>query len=420
MLHLAAQIQDKARRHGISYQFAKRVADLSPQSPTAWLNLGRVQEQLYLFDDCYTSYQRGLAVAHTDEQKGTLRTNYAAAMITRGQWEDAELMARAALKYTPNSKKARANLGMACLSQRKWREGWPLYDEIIGFDQSRRKMQYGGESEWTGKPGQKVVVYGEQGLGDEITFASMIPDAINRAGKIIIDCEPRLAGLFRRSFPQAKVYGTLTAKEAYWEPEDRRPDASITVAGLGKLFRLDDESFSGEPYLVPDPDRVAMWKGLFDKQQKPVIGIAWSGGVPWTGDRFRRISLEEFMPLFEAVDAVWISLQYKDASKEIAEFRQRHPEIDLRQYAFGTLTKDYDDTAAMVAALDLTIAPPTSVVHLAGAMGAHCIALKAPIDCWKFHAGLPFHTRNMRIIPHAGSWAETTKAAVEPMLEVLC
>lgn len=405
-LLLAAQIQDKARHLAVSYQFAKRVTDLAPQSPVGWLNLGYAQEQMYLFDQAEESYARGLSVARTDEQKGTLRLNWASTLITRGEWEKAEMMARMALKYTPDSKKAKANLGFACLALRKWREGWPLYNAIVGFHDSRRKVKYVNEPDWTGKPGQKVVIYGEQGLGDEISFASMIPDAIKRAGKVIIDCEARLEGLFRRSFPEAKVYGTLKQSGVVWDAADQKIDASITSAGLGEIFRNEDSDFPGTPYLKADPDRVTMWEGLWQKQRKPVIGIAWSGGVPWTGERYRRLALDELLPIFNAIDAVWISLQYKDASQEIAAFRQRHPEIDLRQYAFGTLTKDYDDTAALVDSLDAVVSMQTAVIHLAGALGVPTFCFVSKGGQWRYGADctdMPWY-KSVRLYRNKDGW----------------
>lgn len=372
-----------------------------------------LQEQLYRFTDAENSFRKALNTARSDAPKGTAYLNWACMLINKGEYAAAEPMARRALKYKPASVKARANLGMACLGLGQWKEGWPLYDAIIGFDGSRRKMQYKGEPLWDGTPGKRIVVYGEQGLGDEITFASMLPDAIAASESVVIDCTDRLAGLFRRSFPAATVYGTRWEKGLGWDKKSQEIDASLSIGGLGKLFRNSADAFPGEPYLVADPDRVAMWQALFAKQGKPVIGIAWSGGVPWTGDRYRRIELEQLLPLFRAVDAVWVSLQYKDAGKEIAAFKAKHPEVDLRQYAFGTLTQDYDDTAALVAALDLTIAPPTSVVHLAGALGATCIAMSAPLQCWKFASGLLFHRKNMTLLPHQKSWDGTIAACAE-------
>ena len=382
-----------------------------PHNPDAWSTLGLFCDALYLFDEADRAFQKAAGMVRTDHQKSNLYICWACMLVNAGRWAEAESMARRSVKYS-GSPKARANLGLACLAQRNWREGWPHYDAVIGFDQSRKKVQYRGEPEWDGTPGKSIIIYGEQGLGDEIAFGSMIPDAIEMCSKVVIDCDPKLAGLYRRSFPKATVYGTRDGPGKGWAKEDRHPDASISVGGLGKFLRLDDEQFHKAPYLTPDPDRVEMWRGLFRSFGRPVFGIAWSGGVAWTGDRFRRVTLEELLPLFRSVPkAVWVSLQYQDASREITAFRNEHPEIDLRQYAYATLTQDYDDTAALVYALDQTIGPPTSVIHLASAMWAPCIAMKAPISCWKFTNGL--FLPNVKMIEHKGGWAGTIAATAE-------
>jgi ADP-heptose:LPS heptosyltransferase len=132
---------------------------------------------------------------------------------------------------------------------------------------------------------------------------------------------------------------------------------------------MDDKSFPGKPYLVPDPDRVLQWKALFKTKKKPVIGIAWRGGIPKTGSKFRQWSLDQLLPILQSVDAHWVSLQYKDAEKEIQAFREKHPDIDLVQYRHGTLTNDYDDTVALIASLDHVVTMQTAVVHVAGALG---------------------------------------------------
>jgi len=148
-----------------------------------------------------------------------------------------------------------------------------------------------------------------------------------------------------------------------------------------------------------------MWKGLFSQQGRPVIGIAWTGGVPWTADRFRTLTLEQLLPLFRSVDATWISLQYKDASREIREFKRNYPEIDIRQYSFGTLTDDYDDTAALVAALDKVVAMQTSVIHLAGALGVECHCLVNRYAQWRYgdRKTLPWY-QSVKLYRYVDHW----------------
>jgi tetratricopeptide (TPR) repeat protein len=410
-LTVALDVWRKQNKPAVAYQFAARVAELAPEDPVAWSNLGMIADSLYRFDEAERCFQKAISYAGSEKEKGGTFTNWACMLINKGDWTVAEKMARRALKYKPDSVKTQANLGLACLAQGKWREGWKLYDAVIGFDQSRRKVQYKDEHVWDGSPDKRIVIYGEQGLGDEIMFASMIPDAIARSRSVVIDCTDRLQGLFRRSFPQATVYGTRWENGLGWDREHTEIDASISIGGLGQLFRNAPEDFPRTPYLVADPDRVEMWRGLFSKQGKPVIGIAWTGGVPWTADRFRRLSLEQLLPLFRSNDAVYISLQYKDASKEIAAFRNAHPEVDLRQYPWGTLTQDYDDTVAMVAALDAVVSLPTSVVHVAAGLGKRCIAMKAPMCCWRFHSGLMLDYPGMTLVDHDKDWDGTIAKA---------
>jgi hypothetical protein len=372
---VAQMIYFKTRKNTVAYQFARRCTEVAPNNSYCWSNLGTIQETLYLFDAAENSFRKAMNCATSDAQKGAALQKWACMLVNKGDFVAGYEMAVRCRKYKPDSIKNNANLGMSALALRNWREGWPLYDSIIGFDNSRRKHQYKGEPVWDGSPDKRIVVYGEQGLGDEISFASMLPDAIARSRSVVLDCTDRLAGLFRRSFPLATVYGTRWEAGLGWDKTHAEIDASISVGGLGKFFRNDDKDFPGSPYLVADPDRVAMWKHLFSKEGKPVIGIAWSGGVGWTGDRYRQWTLDELLPVLRSVDAVWVSLQYKDAGKEIAAFRAANPDIDLRQYSFGTLTQDYDDTAALVASLDLVFTMQTAVVHLAGGLGK---------DCWTF------------------------------------
>ena len=188
---------------------------------------------------------------------------------------------------------------------------------------------------------------------------------------------------------------------------DHDIDASISMGALGKHYRPTPESCPGTAYIVPDPDRVCMWKALFAAEKKPVIGIAWSGGASWTGAVNRRWSLEELLPVFKSVDAVWVSLEYKDASEEIKAFKAKYPEIDLRQYPYGTLTEDYDDTAALVSAVDLVFSMQTAAIHLAGAMGKECWCFVNKYPQWRYgpnkNTSLPWY-RSVRLFRNVDGW----------------
>jgi tetratricopeptide (TPR) repeat protein len=405
-LIIATQINFKAKKNVIAYQFARRAAELAPKNPYVWGNLGQLEDAFYRFAEAERCYERGISVSRNDDQKGFIYLNYAGLLVNKGEWDEAVKMARKALVYRPDKPKAKGNLGLALLARGEWKEAWPLYDAIIGFDQSRRKMQYMEEGEWDGSPGKLIVVYEEQGLGDGISFASMLPDVMADC-RVIIECDYKLHGIFRRSFPEAiAVYGTRWDEAAGWL-KDHPFDASISMGALGKFYRPTPESCPGTPYLVPDSERVRMWKALFSTEKRPVIGIAWSGGAEWTGAINRRWTLEELLPVFRSIDAVWVSLQYKDAAEEIAAFKAKHPEVDLRQYAYGTLTRDYDDTAALVAALDMVFAIQTAVIHLAGAIGKECWCFVNKYAQWRYGPNdkttIPWY-RSVRLWRNVNGW----------------
>ena len=379
-LILATFILEKAGRITVAYHLAKRLTELYPQQCVAWINLGRCADELWRIEESFQCYEKALALAKTPDLKCTANVNMSALLVQVGRFREVIKYAQAALEVNPENLKARHNLGVAFLAERRWHEGWTLYSASLGSPQ-RIMWKYGDEPTWKGEGGT-VVVYGEQGIGDEINAASMVPDAIKAAGRVILDCDPRLANLYRRSFPAAKVYGTRTKSAVEWDPEDQKIDASISSMELGGLFRLKDEDFPGTPYLVADPERVAMWRSLFERKRKPVIGIAWSGGVPQSGAKFRKMALEDLMPVFKAISAHWVCLQYKDAEEEVAAVRKRG--VDIVQYPYATLTNDYDDTAALVAACDRVLCMQTAVAHLAGALGKECQVFLPQNSQWRY------------------------------------
>ena len=411
---MGTSILDRAKRLTVAYQLARRAVDLAPGISATWTNMGRLSEELYQLQDAEKAYKKAVSLSKTPTILALNLNNLSSFYATTGNWLEAEKIASQSLEIEPTNGKARGNLGIAQLGLKKWVPGWENYGAILGSEY-RKLVKYGKEPEWDGTPGKTVAVYGEQGLGDELSFASMIPDAMKVAGKVIIDCDHRLEGLFKRSFKGARVYGTRWLSGVKWDEEDQKIDYSITIGQLGKLFRKSDADFTGEPYLVPDKERHVMWREYFRTKAKPVIGIAWSGGLSWTADRYRRWALEELQPLFDAVDAHWVCLQYKDAEKEISEFKG----AEIHQYPFATLGQtiqaqgmkpahNYDDTAALVSACDLVITMQTSVGHLSAAMGIPTwVFVNGYAPQWRYGTegdGMPWYKAMTTFWQKDGKW----------------
>lgn len=407
----AVDVFDKADNLPVAYHLAKQLAHHDPDRMDVWVRLGWIADRLWLNEEAEKCHRKALKLATNDREKALALNNLAGLFIHLGEFARAEPVCRNALDCDPTSIKARANLGFCELAARNW-AGWKNYHASLGTS-VRKKVQYDNEPEWDGTKGLTVAIYGEQGVGDEISFASMIPDAVKDCERVIIDCDSRLANLFRRSFPDATVYGTRNDRALSWAPADRKIHASIAVGALGGLYRLSDESFPGTAYLKADPDRVMMWKALWVAKGKPVIGVAWTGGTYANGSNYRAWTLRDLLPIFQSIDAHWVCLQYKDSRDEIDDFTAEHPDIDLVQYPYATLTNDYDDTAALVASLDRVISMQTAVVHLAGGLGVGCDVFVPKTSQWRYgenFTSIPWY-RSVNVIRQAvrGHWSNTIK-----------
>ncbi len=397
----------QGERNAVAYVLAKRAVELRPDRPETWVCQGFAAQALWRMDEALDCYKKCLQKAQSNKQRALYYNNTASVYLDLGQFAKAEEFVDKSIAIEPDEVNARHNKGLCLLARREWGEAWNWYSASLGSSQ-RTEFRYGKEPRWDGKPfAGTLVVYGEQGLGDEVCAASAVNDIIAAqeaaGGRVILDVDYRLKGLFARSFPKATVHGTRWDKKLDWPEKDRDIGASIACFEVLKYFRTKPEQFTGEKYLTACPDRTAMWKNKFNG--KPTIGIAWTGGTWRNAGSFRQLPLDQWKPLFDAVDANWVSLQYKDAVNEIGG-------TPVVQYPWATLTKDYDDTAALVASCDLVIGMQTSVNHLAGALGVPNWIVLPKTSQWRYGEGyddLPWY-KGTKLYRYGTSWPIATMA----------
>lgn len=394
-LFLVAYAFLKTERFGLAYNLFRVVASMQPERSEPWNNAGMCHQETWNLDDAEKCFREALK---REPNNSAAMQNMALVYVNRCQPEEALKWVKLAEETEKPSWESLDNKALALLMLGRWKEGWKLYKETAGRLKQREIRDYNGEPMWNGEPGT-VCIYGTQGLGDEVAFASCIPDAIKKAN-VIIDCDHRLEGLFKRSFPEAKVYGTRF-KERRWT---EKVDYSIPVDCLPNLFRQEDKDFPGASYLKADPERRIQWSALFETLKRPVIGIAWTGGLNNTGKKKRSLKLEDLEPILRAVDATWVSLEYRNRDDEIKAFTEKTG-IKIHQWKRATQTDDYDDTAGLVAELDLVIAVTTAVVHLAGALGKECwcLAPNKPRFFYKLEGDLPWY-KSVKMFRQRQSW----------------
>lgn len=338
--------------------------------------------------------------------------NIAVTFNEQGNYTDGMRWAKKALAKEPGHIGSTATLGFAQLALGDW-AGWKNYEASLG-GKFRKRADLAPD--WDGSEVDSLVIYGEQGLGDEIMYASILPDAMRKAKGVLLECDSRLVGLFQRSFPSIQVEGTRRS-ERVWFDGPGQFDAQAAIGSLASLFRPTRESCPKLPYLVADPERRLQWRALFDSWKKPVIGIAWSGGNASTRRRDRAVGLEAFRPLIERTDAVFVSLQYKDPSEEIEASG-----LPVKHYPRATQSPDYDDNAALICELDHIVGIHTSVHHLAGALGKPSTILVPHSPMWNYATGdsLPWYAGQMFHRQRKNeAWADCIKRLNDPDLHRL-
>tara|TARA_R110000764_G_scaffold203652_1_gene288892 strand:+ start:728 stop:2512 length:1785 start_codon:yes stop_codon:yes gene_type:complete len=228
--------------------------------------------------------------------------------------------------------------------------------------------------------GRTLLVYGEQGLGDEILFANPLADtleALGPDGTLILAVEHRLVSLFQRSYPQAIVVRHRSVRHLgrlfrAADLPDPVPDIDLwaPMASLFRRFRTRAGAFPSTPaFLTPDPDRIAHWRAVLAEAGPGLnVGVLWKSLI-MKGSRVRVYSpFEMWRPVLSVPGVRFVNLQYGDASAELEAARAAGleiwtpPGIDLKD--------DLDDLAALCAALDLVIGPATATTNIAAASGA--------------------------------------------------
>lgn len=278
------------------------------------------------------------------------------------------------------------NLALSLMEMEQWEEGFELYEAgILSGDRGVKRFtdRHGKQLPlWNRQPGQRLILCAEQGLGDNILFASCFEHA-HRDTRFVLDCHPRLYSLYRRSFQEIEMYPTYKEAQPHKWLEYRDFDAAGGVGSLLGLYykqRLENPV----PYLIPNLSRVAYWRERLERLgEGPYIGFAWKGGTPYSGIWQRIIKIGAFKPLF-ALGGQWLSLQYTpEAATEVANLKVGN----VHHWADAVQVFDYDETAAFVSALDYVVTPPTAIVHLTGGLGKTGLVMVPFERAWRYPEG---------------------------------
>jgi hypothetical protein len=286
------------------------------------------------------------------------------------------------LELAPGYAAGRSDYAHALLARGEFARGWELYESRWEAEGWPDRAAY-TQPPWNGEPlaGKRLLVWGEQGIGDQIMFASMVPEVLAQAAACCLTCEPRLAEIFTRSFPAARVVAQGSAEPSTLAGQHF--DYQVPMGSLGRHLRRDFGDFPQlRGYLHADPAKTRAWaQRLAALGPGRKIGISWRGGFVGTRRHLRSIDLQEWTPILTVPDARFVSLQYTECAAEREALRARH---GIALHHWQQAIDDYDETAALVGALDLVISVCTALVHLAGALGRPAWVLVPAIPEWRY------------------------------------
>jgi len=434
-----------------------------PDSPLGYNNLGSVQsdmgEHSLAIDTLKSAIMRLPA-------ESILWNALATVLAEEGRAEESLVFYREAIRLDPEFARLYHNLGYAYQHLGKLDEALEAYDAVLtrttdpaqiletrhsrsicligmgkleeGFAEYevRTDPQFRAyvnhllkSSLWKGEDlaGKRIVVVGEQGLGDEFMFANALPDVqrlVGPEGKLQIAVDERLVSLFQRSFPQAEVGAyddrTLLDKDGNkplrfveFACKDGDPDYYAPMGTLLHVLRKRIEDFRHEVFLTPDPERVAKYRATLG-EGTPLVGICWRSMMLDAKRSKYYSTLDMWGPILTVPGVRFVNLQYGDCARELEEARAKFG-IDIRVMDDLDLKNDIEGAAALSAALDLVISAPTAAAACAAAVGA---------ETWYLTAGrtwpqlgtdeFPWFARTKVIAPEKfGDWKDSIARAGE-------
>lgn len=387
-------------KRGVAIALIERSMKCGALGAGPYLNIAAAYKQDHNDEKAREYYDLALKEAEKNPSPGPVNIDKAYALhgigslyINAGQPALCKLWSERALAVDPNDRHAMWNKGLGHLELGEWEDGFRIYDEA-GFDNSgtmptERKLKiYGGLPKWDGTPGKTVITYGEQGVGDEIMFCSMLPDLLQDC-KVIIDCDKRIEKMLKRSFPEAEgVYPTSDVNAPFPWIKNHKVDAYVPMGSLGRHYRKKNADFPKVAYLKADPAKIEQWgQHVATLPAGLNVGISWAGGLKKTRFDKRTIPLDHLEPLLSTKGANFISLQYHPwAADECARVGER---IGVPIYHWGDAIAEYEDTAGLLMNLDLVITVNTSLHHLAGSLGVKQWCLTPQMCAWRYGVSGP-------------------------------
>ncbi|MBF0193998.1 MAG: tetratricopeptide repeat protein [Magnetococcales bacterium] len=441
--YLGLALQEKGQLLEATNNFQKAIA-IKPDYAQAHSNLGIVLQNQGLLKEAIISYKN--SITHKPDYAGAYN-NLGNALKLQEKTEEAIINYQKAILYEPDYAEYYNNLGDALKDLGKIEEAIAKYLKAISlktdyaeayynlslaqllkgdfhngfanYNWRWKNEQYNTERYllhakklWQGEPleDRRILVWSEQGLGENIIFSSIIHNFIKSGAKVVLECNARLVKIFERSFPAI----TIRPHPKQFKTFEYNSEFDFIIP-LGNLFGLlcsDISNLQSQPYhLIASNSKKEIYRNRYLKHSNNMlVGIAWHSNS--SNYKHKSMALSELRPLLETPGVTFVDLQYGDTFKERSKLISDTGISIIHDEAVDQMG-DLDDFGAQVAAMDLVVTISNTTAHMAGALGVPTILMlsKLPIWYWMLESDYSPWYPSMTIfrLKKQGEWGEVIK-----------
>ncbi|MDQ7787562.1 MAG: tetratricopeptide repeat protein [Thermodesulfovibrionales bacterium] len=435
-LHMRGQLDE-------AIEYYRKALHLNPKDFEAWNNLGNVFRDKGYLEEAKNSYQKalqinpGFVLAHNNlgtvlHDRGQFEeacksyqkaldinpkylpsyNNMGVALREEGRFRDAKMWYEKALAIDPDDPEAHWNMAITSLLEGELEEGWREYEWRLKRKGVTVLERPPSQPRWNGSnaAGRTVLLYAEQGMGDTVHFIRYAPLVAGRGARVIVECQRELLTLVKNVKGVEEVFEKGAELPAF--------DIWCPLLSLPLLFATKLETIPANvPYLSVQEVRKESWRQrLLGGPSGFRVGLVWAGNPKYRQDRIRSCPLEFLQALSNLDRIVLYSLQKGPSAQQI-----ENPHGGLRIINYMEEANDFEDTAALIANLDLVISVDTAVLHVAGAMGKRTWALLPYTPDWRWmlnRADSPWYP-TMRLFrqPKFGDWESVIQNILRELIQ---
>ncbi|WP_193371045.1 tetratricopeptide repeat protein [Pelagibius marinus] len=421
-------------RYKLALTNFRKAMEFEPSFASSYFNCGNALRLLHDLDKAGSHYDKAIELA---PDRGEFVHNRGLVYFEQGKGEKALENFRRAVELCPNEPGLQFSLARSLWRNGYFEESWDYFDAGLTAN-LRKPVRHFRQPRWRGEDisDKRIMLWREQGLGDEIDFSRRFPHMIEVAGEVAIEADERLLPIFARSFPGAEILPDNVDAKADLERTDF--DVHLPEGNLLQYFPLTEEEIACKTYPEDDieaafacGERSKSAKGYLEPHAERMkemaervaalpdgfrLGICWRSSMSHRDRDIHYTRLEMWEPIFRIPGLVFVNLFYDECEEEIAEAEERFG-IKIHRWDDIDLKNDMEAAFALTAQMDMVLSTASSPSRIAEAVGKEVWLMTAGGSCRnqppKGEYGVPHHIHWQR------HWTEPWSVLMERMARAL-